>query len=126
MNIVYLEDNEADRFLIQTIIKNINPAHNLFVFPDGPSALNFLNVIKTRMILDLILLDFALPKLNGIEILKIIKSDDSLKNIPVVGFSASVPILEEFMNMGAFGFIEKKFNLDELELEISNILSRIQ
>lgn len=78
------------------------------------------------MILDLILLDFALPKLNGIEILKIIKSDDSLKNIPVVGFSASVPILEEFMNMGAFGFIEKKFNLDELELEISNILSRIQ
>lgn len=128
MNILYIEDNEADKLLVRTILKSINPSYNVYIFPDGPSALGFLNSMKSRsnaLSIDLILLDFALPKMNGADILQIIKSDLYLRNIPVVGLSGSVPIKEEFRNLGAVGFIEKKLDLQELEFEIRNVLSMI-
>lgn len=81
MNILYIEDNEGDRLLVRTKIKSINPAYNIFIFPDGPSALGFLNLVKSQKSspsIDLILLDFGLPRMNGIDILQIIQSDEFL------------------------------------------------
>lgn len=128
MNILYIEDNEADRLLVKTIIKSINPAYNIFIFPDGPSALGFLKLMKSKESspsIDLILLDFGLPKMNGIDILQALQSDEFLNRIPIVGFSGSSPMREEFRRMGAAAFIEKKVDLHEMELDIRNILSTI-
>lgn len=128
MNILYIEDNEGDRLLVRTIIKSINPAYNIFIFPDGPSALGFLNLVKSKNnpSIDLILLDFGLPRMNGIDILQVIQSDEFLNKIPVVGFSGSGPMREEFRAMGAVAFIEKKVDLYEMELAIRNVLSSIK
>ncbi|MGE5351194.1 MAG: response regulator [Acidobacteriota bacterium] len=128
MNILYIEDNEGDKLLVRTIIKSINPAYNLFIFPDGPSALGFLEQLKVKennLSIDLILLDFGLPKMNGIDILQVIQSDEFLRQIPVAGFSGSAPIREEFTSMGAITFIEKKVDLYEMELDVRNIISMI-
>lgn len=128
MNILYIEDNEGDKLLVRTIIRSISPAHNLFIFPDGPSALGFLSQTKSQEknpSIDMILLDFGLPRMNGIEILRVIQSDESLRQIPVVGFSGSLPIREEYRSQGAVAFIEKKVDLYEMELDIRNALSMI-
>ncbi|HEX2865558.1 MAG TPA: response regulator [Ignavibacteriales bacterium] len=128
MNILYIEDNEGDKLLVRTIIKSINPAYNVFIFPDGPSALGFLNMMKSKesSSIDIILLDFGLPRMNGIDILQVLQSDESFSSIPVVGFSGSGPMREEFKTMGAVAFIEKKVDLYEMELELRDVLSAIK
>jgi DNA-binding response OmpR family regulator len=66
---------------------------------------------------ELILLDLVLPKFDGFEILKKIKSDDKLKSIPVIVFSnlSEDKDIERAKQMGATDFLVKSnFTLDEL------------
>lgn len=92
IEILLVEDNYSDVVLVKEAFKEGHTATNLSVVDDGEKALNYLrkkdkfsNVVTP----DLILLDLNLPKINGIEILKIIKSDEDLRIIPVIMLSTS-------------------------------------
>lgn len=129
MNILYIEDNLADRVLVKTIIRNINPVDNIYIFPDGPAAISFMRSMTQKnngKFLDVVLLDFGLPKMNGIEVMQLIKSDELLSKIPVVGFSASIPIRDEFIKHGADAFIEKKSDYLQMESDIKTLLSNFR
>ena len=85
-----------------------------------------LNQIKSNPDLDLILLDILLPKLNGIELLRKIKSDNETKHIKVVLLSnlAQESIISEAFKIGAFGYIRKSsINPYQLSDTIYKILS---
>ena len=58
---------------------------------------------------DLILLDIMLPKMNGVEVLRKIKSDSTTREIPVILLSnlAQEDIIEEALNLGAKGYLLK-------------------
>lgn len=74
---------------------------------DGEDGLNKLATENPPP--DLILLDIMLPKLDGIEVLRRIKSDDKLKNIPVVMLTNNVnpEMTEKAMTLGASGYLMK-------------------
>ena len=59
--------------------------------------------------LALILLDLIMPRLNGIEVLKILKDDEELRHIPVVVMTASREAELECLNLGAMEFIPKPY-----------------
>ena len=76
---------------------------------------------------DLILLDIMLPKLNGIDVLKKVKADDTTKNIPIIMLSnlAQDTSIEEALHLGANGYIVKvdmlpKDLVDNIEKFFSN------
>ncbi|MCZ2845629.1 MAG: response regulator [Candidatus Bathyarchaeota archaeon] len=92
IDILLVEDNPADVRLTIETLKEEKIYNTMHVVGDGEEALAFLrregkysNAIRP----DLILLDLNLPKIDGREVLKEIKTDDSLKTIPVVVMTVS-------------------------------------
>lgn len=74
---------------------------------------------------DLIFMDVYLSGMDGREITKKIKEDESTKDIPVIIFSANKSMKEVFLESGADDFIGKPFNIDELYAKVKNQTSHI-
>jgi two-component system, chemotaxis family, response regulator Rcp1 len=92
MNILLVEDNLGDVRLTEEAFKECNIAVNFVVVSDGDQAMKYLNKqapFTDAVLPDLVLLDLNLPKLNGREVLELIKSNQDLKHIPVVILTTS-------------------------------------
>lgn len=99
INILLVEDNPADVRLIREAFKDNKTKNDFHVEQDGEAAINYLNNVKDNgngngngdgpSRPDLIILDLNLPKKNGFEVLEQIKTNPSLKSIPVVVLSTS-------------------------------------
>ncbi|MFQ5900845.1 MAG: response regulator, partial [Thermodesulfobacteriota bacterium] len=91
---------------------------------DGRHALK---VAKGEMP-DLILLDLMLPELDGIEVCKILKRDDSTGNIPVLMITAKGEEVDRVVGLeiGAEDYIVKPFSPRELVLRVKAILKRVK
>lgn len=92
IDILLAEDNLADIRLTQEAFKDGKLSNNLYVVNDGVEALSFLRKegkYKEMPSPDLFLLDLNMPRMDGREVLKIIKKDQKLKHIPVIILTTS-------------------------------------
>ena len=87
VNILLVEDNSQDARLVLEALKDSKIEHVLQVATDGEAAMQLLYSEKFRP--HIILLDLNLPKKTGIEVLKEIKRNYSLRPIPVIVFTNS-------------------------------------
>lgn len=92
--ILLVEDDPKDVELTMTALDEYNLANEVVVTTDGEEALNYLycrDNFRTRRHDNpaVLLLDLKLPKIDGLEVLKQIKSEDKLKLIPVVILTSS-------------------------------------
>lgn len=95
IQILLVEDSKSDAALTIRALKKHNLANNLIHLIDGAQALDFIfgkgeyasrNIeIKPKVIF----LDIKMPKISGLEVLKIIKSDEKTRMIPVVMMTSS-------------------------------------
>ncbi|MEX2485855.1 MAG: response regulator [Brumimicrobium sp.] len=91
-NILLVEDNEGDVLLTKEAFEESGFKNNLAIVNDGQEAINYLERISPFLEVDLpdiILLDINLPKLNGHEVLKYIKTNNNYKHIPVIMLTTS-------------------------------------
>lgn len=98
--ILLVEDNPADARLITEFLKDTDLKFALHSVTDGLEAIEFLNrqcKIEEKYCPNLIILDLNLPKMNGSDVLKLIKEDNDLKNIPVLILTTSTA--EEDINV---------------------------
>lgn len=92
IEILLVEDSPGDVRLTREALKEAKMRNNLHVVGDGVEAMSFLrkkDKYANAPRPDLILLDLNLPKKDGREVLAEIKSDEDLKNIPVVVLTIS-------------------------------------
>jgi two-component system response regulator len=95
VEILLVEDNPYDVELTLTALKENNLTNKVHVLNDGAEALEFIFATgahaerNIKNIPKVILLDLKLPKLNGLEVLRRIKSDERTKKIPVVVLTSS-------------------------------------
>lgn len=87
LNILFVEDDAIEVMMFVRVLQKIGSNHRLIEARNGEEALAVLN--SKEVIPDIILLDLNMPKLNGIEFLKIVKSNDLTKHIPVIIFTTS-------------------------------------
>ena len=93
--ILLVEDNSRDVALTRRALKKSNIVNEVVVARDGVEALDYLFGTGTQAGRDmavtpqLILLDLKLPKLNGLEVLQRIRSDERTRRLPVVIFTSS-------------------------------------
>lgn len=85
LEILYVEDNPADVFLLSTAIKKMNPALVMTSVGDGEKAMEFLQGANGRPCV--IVLDLGLPRVDGVEVLKAVKSNPDFRDCPTVVFA---------------------------------------
>jgi len=126
--ILIAEDDADDRFLMQKAIDEVGYADVTVRFVEnGVELLADLNNTKTQKLTDnypkFILLDLNMPKMDGREVLKNIKTDEELRKIPVIIFSTTKNQLEvkRCYDLGANTYIVKPVNFDALVETIQHI-----
>lgn len=106
--ILLVEDDHVDAMTVRRAFRDLSITNILIRSVNGEEALNYLSNEKSPKPF-LILLDLNMPKMNGIEFLKIIKADDRLKKIPVVVLTTSQEkrdVVRSF-DLGAAGYMVK-------------------
>jgi CheY-like chemotaxis protein len=120
VDILIVEDNPADAELTIRALKKTNFAVRVFVVIDGEEALEFIFAKgryegrNTSIPLKVIFLDLKLPKISGLEVLKIVKEDKTSRRLPVVIVSSSREHkdVESAYDLGANGYIVKPVDFE--------------
>lgn len=123
VEILLIEDNPDDAGLAIRALKKHNLANNLLHLEDGEEALNFLLSSSLTKMPRLILLDLKMPKVDGIEVLRKLKSDPDRKIIPVVVLTSSKEerdIVESY-KLGVNAYIVKPVDFDKFAEAVSQV-----
>ncbi len=119
-NILLVDDDPRDVELTLAALKEDHLANRVVVADDGEEALDYLyrrGRFKTRAGRNpvVVLLDNKMPKVTGLEVLKIMKADEYLKIIPVVVLTSSreTPDLVEFYKHGVNAYVVKPLDFSE-------------
>jgi len=104
IHILLVEDNEGDIVLTTEALDEGKVKNSISVVRDGWEAIQYLEQnegFEDAQSPDLVLLDINLPKMNGHEVLKYIKSSDDLKHIPVIMLTTSsdeIDVMKSYEN----------------------------
>jgi CheY-like chemotaxis protein len=121
VELLLVEDNPQDLELALRALRKANLSNRIHVARDGAEALEFIfceGPYAARRITDcpkVILLDLKLPKVDGLEVLKLIKSDPRTKMIPVVVLTSSKEqsdVIESYQ-LGVNSYIVKPVNFEQ-------------
>lgn len=126
MQILLVEDDPGDVILTKKLFENIEASLQLNVVGDGVEAMAYLRCEPPYAEAprpDLVLLDLNMPKKNGCEVLKEMRSDETLRPIPVVVLTTSdhdADITNAY-RLGANSYITKPSGLDAFSRAIESI-----
>jgi CheY-like chemotaxis protein len=89
VNILLVEDDPGHARLVEKNLRRANITNDIFVFPDGQAALDYLFTPREHELIHaddpmLILLDLNMPIMDGYQVLWRIKADERTKHIPVI------------------------------------------
>jgi len=106
--ILLIEDDLIDKMTVERALKEIRVTNRLDFVGNGEEALDFLRD-PTNEKPGIILLDLNMPKMNGIDFLKIAKQDPALKRIPVIVLTTSKDERDrvDSFNLGVAGYMIK-------------------
>lgn len=118
--ILVIEDNEDLAFSIAKVLKK--EGHNVLVSKTGEEGLK----IFQEELVDLVLLDLKLPKMDGLAVLHTIKEADPDTAVIMMTASTDVKSAIEAMKKGALDYLIKPFELEELKLVVQKALEMHQ
>lgn len=103
-----VEDDKVDAMTVKRALKEIHVTNSLVIVENGEEALEYLKNTNNEKP-GIILLDLNMPKMNGIEFLRIAKKDNDIKMIPVVVLTSSKEEEDkvESFNLGVAGYMIK-------------------
>ena len=127
-NPIYLlvDDDTDDIEFFCEALQDINEKAKCFIARNGEEAISILRNM-TDIKPDLIVLDLNMPKMNGKSCLRKLKSDNELKDIPVVVYTTSANRMEkdETLLLGAAEFMTKATSFSKLCADILEIIKKI-
>ena len=111
--ILLVEDDQLDVISVERSLNKIEQNYELFTAYNGIEALDILKD-HPDMLPDVILLDLNMPKMNGIEFLKVIKADDRYKSIEVFIMTTSGEEADRRLaeDLGISGYLIKPLNFN--------------
>ena len=129
VEILLVEDNPNDAELTLRALKKHNLANHVVVATDGEEALDFIfgrgaySGRKVENCPKIIILDFKLPKVDGLEVLQAVKGDERTKIIPVIVLTSSneeKDIIESY-RLGVNSYIVKPVEFDKFVIAVRDL-----
>lgn len=116
-SILIVEDNPEMRNFLNMLLKD---QYNVNIAVNGQDGLN----LAKKILPDLIITDVMMPIMNGYELTRSIKADESLKRIPIIMITAKSEMSNkiEGLEYGADDYLTKPFNSKELLTRVKNLL----
>lgn len=120
--ILLVEDDAVDVMTVKRAAKQLKIMNPLHHASDGEEALKYLEN-EEHQIPSIIILDINMPRMNGIEFLKIIKADERFMRIPVIILTTSKEEQDRYQtfNLNAAGYMVKPVDYDNF-LRVMDII----
>ena len=119
MTVLVVDDFSTMRRIVRNILRDLE-FKNILEAENGSSALDILN----SQDVDLVVSDWNMPKMTGLELLKSVRAADRLKNIPflMVTAEAQKENIVEAVKAKVSNYIVKPFNAETLKTKLSSVL----
>jgi DNA-binding response OmpR family regulator len=114
--IMLVEDDEEHASMLYQVLAQ-EERYRVYYTTDGQTAWNFLQYFKPH----LLLLDYRLPRIDGLELYDRIRADKELYDLPVLMVSAALPA--QAVEQRGIASLEKPFEMDELLSTIDNLIT---
>ena len=121
LKVLIVDDFASMRRIVKNTLKQIG-FKNILEADDGTTALAMLKEQK----IDVVLADWNMPKMSGLELLKTVRKDDTLKTIPVfmVTAEAQKENVIEAIQAGVSNYIVKPFTPDSMKQKLEQTLAK--
>jgi CheY-like chemotaxis protein len=122
VNILLVEDDEVDVMNVKRAFTKNNIKNELFVAGNGVEALDMLRTTIVPLP-RIIILDINMPKMNGIEFLKVLREDENLKNISVFVMTTSNEDSDKInaYNLNVAGYILKPLSFEKFITSVATL-----
>ena len=117
ITLLIVDDDDAIRGTLYDLLSEKYECHTA---SRAEEALQYLEVEKY----DAVLTDIAMPGLTGVELLKRVQQGDSGTPVIVISGKGGEQDSKSLLDLGAFAYITKPFNLDEIELVVERAVAR--
>ncbi|HET6675696.1 MAG TPA: sigma-54 dependent transcriptional regulator [Nitrospiraceae bacterium] len=116
--ILVVDDEQSMRDVLSIMLKRAG--YGVTVASDGEEAIEHIH----KELFDLVITDLRMPKVDGLEVLKAVKASSPETVVLVITAFASAESAVEAMKHGAYDYLTKPFQVDEVQLIIRNALER--
>jgi len=119
IRILAVDDDMINLKLLKSMLKKVGNVVEVIEAGNGSDAIG---ILKSRNDIDLILLDIIMPVMNGIEMLKVVRADENLKQLPIIVLTTDETKKGEALEFGANGFLMKPIRAEELKNKIATVI----
>ena len=116
--VIVVDDSDDVRDILTLLLED--EGYRVMPVEDGETALMMTRLMRPS----LITLDLGLPRADGQEILRRLKSDPDTSNIPVLIVSGMGSSVDRMLAAGADGILTKPFDLDEMQRLVTSLIEK--
>jgi len=117
--VLAVDDDIINLKLLKSMLMKSGHVKEVIEAKNGSDAIGEL---KGRDDIDLILLDIIMPIMGGIEMLKVVRADDNLRQLPIIVLTTDETKKAEALESGANGFLMKPIRNDDLITKMSTVI----
>jgi len=117
--VLAVDDDMINLKLLKSMLMKSGKVKEVIDAKNGSDAIG---VLKSRNDIDLILLDIIMPVMGGIEMLKVVRADDNLRQLPIIVLTTDETKKSEALEFGANGFLMKPIRNNDLLQKIATVI----
>ena len=117
--VLAVDDDMINLKLLRSMLMRSGRVKEVVEAKNGSDAIG---VLKGRNDIDLILLDIIMPIMGGIEMLKVVRADDNLRQLPIIVLTTDETKKSDALECGANGFLMKPIRSEELIKKIATVI----
>ncbi len=117
--ILAVDDDLINLKLLRSMLMKSPNVKEVVEAKNGSDAIG---ILKSRDDIDLILLDIIMPIMGGIDMLKVVRADENLRQLPILVLTTDETKKAEALECGANGFLMKPIRNDDLIAKIKTVI----
>ena len=119
LKVLAVDDDMINLKLLKSMLMKTGNVAEVVEARNGADAVN---VLKERNDIDIILLDIIMPVMGGIEMLKVVRADENLNQLPIIVLTTDETKKNEALEAGANGFLMKPVRAADVAQKISEVI----